>query len=236
MTVLTMAGWEINSGSLLRNTALIGFAGENLTEDLYIIPDVMYSYTYMLDCKNGSAVVVIPLSKTSFNGTPALHALLTEDQIGSSGTVSLQVIASRADGDDTYIKKSNIFRAVIGDSINATALVSQTSVDILNNYLAKVGASADAADDAVKNINANADVYAKEYLNSVKKEISDWEDEQKESFNTWYSQMQSTLDGDVATNLQTQITANKESIAALTVEPDYDNNNLFIHIPVKTAE
>lgn len=137
MTVIYSSNWEI-----LDARYRIGFSGESNTEDLYIIPDKLEDYTYVLDCQNGPDKGVIPLEKTKTpQGTDTLHARLASDQIGPAGTILMQLVGRNSEGET--VKKSNVFHGIVRNSINSG--ISGTPQNVFDKYAAQTGENADKA-------------------------------------------------------------------------------------------
>lgn len=86
--VINCINWNIH----IDGRTLLGFSGENNTEDLFVLPSPMEDYTYIIDYKNGNQSAFIPLEKTEYHGNPALHILLTSGQIGASGRAEMQLV------------------------------------------------------------------------------------------------------------------------------------------------
>lgn len=161
MTVITMTNWEAYGGD-----EQIGFSGENYTEDLYIVPNTMEDYTYTLEIKKGSAKGIISLEKTTYDGSDALHVLLTSAQLGTAGLMSMQVVGSRTDGDTTYIKKSNVFQMRVGTSINADSEITDADLSVLYNYVTKDSLAAVATSGSYNDLTDTPDIDLSGYLTS----------------------------------------------------------------------
>lgn len=144
MTVIVMHLWKINIDKSTR----LAFSGENNTEDLYIVLSALEDYTYTLDVQNGSDIGVIPLEKATWNNRDALHVLLTSGQIGAAGTVKLQVVGRNSEGE--LVKKSNIFSAIVGKSINAASRFADMPESAFEDYLTKTGENADSAKESAE--------------------------------------------------------------------------------------
>lgn len=154
--VLQSINWKIESDK----SALMGFSGENNTEDLYVIPQVMEDYTYTMECRAFDMSAFIPLEKVEYSGRAALHALLTAEQIGPAGKVEMQLVGRRTDSNGIlFKKKSNVFNVYVGDSINATQQFKDMPASAFEQYVTKAGESADkakASEEASKTSEDNA--------------------------------------------------------------------------------
>ena len=108
-TIITipMVDWVVST-----RARQIGFSGENGVVLLKIETEPESDVTYYLDVKSKRDAGTIPLRAEA----DGLVAELTEQMLGGSGEKKMQLV-----GFQGYQKrKSNIFSAVVGESINAT--------------------------------------------------------------------------------------------------------------------
>lgn len=136
------------------------------------------------------------------------------------------------------VRTDTIYQIVLAQiRVNAGATsITQSNITDKRADTSVCGYVASTVDEIdFSQIQAQFDAYMEEYKASFESENSDWESTQKAAFDAWYAALQDGLEGDTAANLLSMIQTNASDIAAITVELDSENENLYLHIPVKTT-
>lgn len=110
---VTMTNWAIP----LTPRPTVGFSGEHDVTEFEVLTTPESGVTYYLEIK---AWRKEPNNILFDKESDRLTVKLTSEMLGAGGIKKAQVVAYLTDGDDTPIKKSNIFEIEVKDSINAT--------------------------------------------------------------------------------------------------------------------
>lgn len=110
---VTMTNWAIP----LTPRPTVGFTGEHDVTEFEVLTTPENGVTYYLEVK---AWRKEPNNILFDKESDRLTVRLTSEMLGAAGIHKAQVVAYLTDGDDTPIKKSNIFEIEVKNSINAT--------------------------------------------------------------------------------------------------------------------
>lgn len=110
---VTMTNWAIP----LIPRPTVGFSGEHDVTEFEVLTTPENGVTYYLEVK---AWRKEPNNILFDKESDRLTVRLTSEMLGAAGIHKAQVVAYLTDGDDTPIKKSNIFELEVKNSINAT--------------------------------------------------------------------------------------------------------------------
>lgn len=110
---VTMTNWAIP----LTPRPTVGFTGEHDVTEFEVLTTPENGVTYYLEVK---AWRKEPNNILFDKESDRLTVRLTSEMLGAAGIHKAQVVAYLTDGDDTPIKKSNIFELEVKNSINAT--------------------------------------------------------------------------------------------------------------------
>lgn len=136
---VTMTNWAIP----LTPRPTVGFTGEHDVTEFEVLTTPENGVTYYLEVK---AWRKEPNNILFDKESDRLTVRLTSEMLGAAGIHKAQVVAYLTDGDDTPIKKSNIFEIEVKDSINATKDVEphyQSALEQWNEKLDSLGLDVD---------------------------------------------------------------------------------------------
>lgn len=136
---VTMTNWAIP----LTPRPTVGFTGEHDVTEFEVLTTPENGVTYYLEVK---AWRKEPNNILFDKESDRLTVRLTSEMLGAAGIHKAQVVAYLTDGDDTPIKKSNIFEIEVKNSINATKEVEphyQAALEQWNQKLDELGLDVD---------------------------------------------------------------------------------------------
>lgn len=136
---VTMTNWAIP----LTPRPTVGFTGEHDVTEFEVLTTPENGVTYYLEVK---AWRKEPNNILFDKESDRLTVRLTSEMLGAAGIHKAQVVAYLTDGDDTPIKKSNIFEIEVKNSINATKDVEphyQSALEQWNKKLDELGLDVD---------------------------------------------------------------------------------------------
>lgn len=128
---VTMTNWAIP----LIPRPLVGFSGEHDVTEFEVLTTPESGVTYYLEVK---AWRKEPNNILFDKESDRLTVRLTSEMLGAAGIHKAQVVAYLTDGDDTPIKKSNIFEIEVRNSINATKDVEPHYQSALEQWTQKL--------------------------------------------------------------------------------------------------
>ena len=128
---VTMTNWAIP----LTPRPTVGFTGEHDVTEFEVLTTPENGVTYYLEVK---AWRKEPNNILFDKESDRLTVRLTSEMLGAAGIHKAQVVAYLTDGDDTPIKKSNIFELEVKNSINATKEVEPHYQTALEQWTQKL--------------------------------------------------------------------------------------------------